>query len=268
MELSVGGSSVFVATGGQPVDKSKPAILLLHGAGLDHSVWSLQARYLAHHGCSVIAPDLPGHGRSGGAPLPSIAAQGAWCWSLLDALEIERAAVAGHSMGALVALHMAATQPVRTRALCLVAAAAEMPVHPDLLAAARDDLNTASALIAMWGFGPDGQVGGNKVPGLQMRLAGERLIQRSRPGVLAVDLAACDAYRDGMSDAAMVKVPTHLLLGAEDRMTPSAKGRQLAMAMTQATGGAKVSVLAGCGHMIMAERPDEATDTLMSISRQ
>jgi pimeloyl-ACP methyl ester carboxylesterase len=264
MELSVAGSSVFVATGGQPLDKAKPAILLLHGAGLDHSVWTLQARYLAHHGHTVIAPDLPGHGRSHGAALPSIEALAQWGWSLLDALAIERATIAGHSMGALIALHMAATQPMRTRALCLVAAAAEMPVHPELLSAARDDLGTASALIAMWGFGQDGQVGGNKIPGLQMRLAGERLIQRSHPGVLAADLNACDAYRNGPHDAALVEAPTHLLLGTEDRMTPLSKGRQLAAMMGKVAGGAKVTALPGCGHMIMAERPDETTDVLMS----
>lgn len=266
MEVSVAGSSVFVATGGQPLDKARPAILLLHGAGLDHSVWALQARYLAHHGHTVIVPDLPGHGRSGGAPLPSIDALAQWCWALLDALEIENCAVAGHSMGALVALHMAATRPARTRALCLAAAAAEMPVHPDLLAAARDDLAKASALIAMWGFGPDGQVGGNKMPGLQMRLAGERLIERSQTGVLATDLAACDAYREGLHDAALVEAPTHLLLGAEDRMTPPGKGRQLAAAMAKVIGGARVTVLPGCGHMIMAERPDETTDMLIAIA--
>lgn len=266
MEISVRGHAVHVATGGQPLDIDKPAVLLLHGAGLDHSVWALQARYLAHHGQTVIAPDLPGHGRSGGAPLASIAELAQWCWSLLDALHIGRCLVAGHSMGALIALHMAATSSARIRALCLMAASAEMPVHPDLLAAARDDLAKASALIAMWGFGPAGQVGGNTVPGLQMRLAGERLIERSRPGVLAADLVACDAYRSGVADAAAIEAPVYLLLGAEDRMTPPGKGRQLAAAMTKVKGAAKVAILPGCGHMIMAERPDAATDTLFAAA--
>ncbi|HVJ32946.1 MAG TPA: alpha/beta hydrolase [Terriglobia bacterium] len=266
MEISVGGHAVHVATGGQSLDIDKPAVLLLHGAGLDHSVWALQARYLAHHGQTVIAPDLPGHGRSHGAPLASIAELAKWSWDLLDTLGIDRCAVAGHSMGALIALHMAATKPTRLRALCLMAAAAAMPVHPDLLAAARDDLSRASALIAMWGFGPSGQVGGNTVPGVQMRLAGERLIERSRPGVLAADLAACNAYRNGTDDAAMIEAPAYLLLGAEDRMTPADKGRQLAAAMKNVRGGANVTILAGCGHMIMAERPDAATDALFAAA--
>jgi pimeloyl-ACP methyl ester carboxylesterase len=262
MQVDLAGSSVFLSTGGQSLDLRKPATLLLHGAGLDHSVWTLQARYLAHHERSVIAVDLPGHGRSSGAPLETIADIAQWCWLLLDALGIDRTSIGGHSMGALIALNMAATQAERVRSLCLIAAAAEMLVHPDLLAAARDDLPKASALISMWGFGSAGQVGGNEIPGLQMRHGGQRLLERSMPGVLATDLAACQAYRDGIKDAARILAPTHLLLGAEDRMTPLGKGRQLAQAMTQVVGDAKVTVLAGCGHMIMAERPNEAIDML------
>ena len=265
MQLDLAGSPVFLSTGGQPLDTGKPAVLLLHGAGLDHSVWTLQARYLAHHGRSVIAPDLPGHGRSGGDALRTIADLTRWCWSLLDALQIDRVNLAGHSMGALIALSAASDRPARVQSLCLIAAAAEMPVHPELLAAARDDLALASALISMWGFGPAGQVGGNRVPGVQMRLGGQRLLERSKPGVLAADLEACDGYRDGGPDAARVLATAHLLLGAEDRMTPPGKGRQLAAAMTQATAGAQVTVLPGCGHMIMAERPDETIDTLMRM---
>ncbi len=264
MIVACAGQPVFLSTGGQKLDATQPAVLLLHGAGLDHSVWSLQSRYLAHHGRAVIAPDLPGHGRSGGAPLRSIAEMADWSWALLDALQIHQTSLVGHSMGALVVLAMAAAQPARSRSLVLIAAAAEMPVHPDLLTAARDDLGLASALISMWGFGPAGQVGGNRMPGLQMRLTGQRLIDSSKPGVLAADLTACDAYQDGISDAGKVQCPTTLLIGSEDRMTPPAKGRQLAKVMTSVADGAQIVALDGCGHMIMAERPNETIDMLRS----
>jgi pimeloyl-ACP methyl ester carboxylesterase len=264
MLVDVAGQAVFVSTGGQKPDAGKPTTLLLHGAGLDHSVWSLQARYLAHHGRTVISPDLPGHGRSAGTPLPSIEALAGWGWALLDALGCQQAGIVGHSMGALMALAMAAHQQQRATSLVLIAAAAEMPVHPDLLSAARDDLPTASALISMWGFGPAGQVGGNRMPGLQMRLAGQRLIDRSKPGVLATDLTACAAYQSGLSDAAKVTCQSTLLLGREDRMTPPGKGRQLAAAMAHVAHGARIVELEGCGHMIMAERPNETIDVLRS----
>ena len=69
MQLSVNGTDVFVATGGKPFDPSLPAVVMIHGAGFDHSTWALHSRWFAHHGYSVLAPDLPGHGRSGGKAL-------------------------------------------------------------------------------------------------------------------------------------------------------------------------------------------------------
>ena len=70
MELIINKQKVFIATGGKDFDANKPALVMLHGAGMDHTVWSMQARYFAHHGFSVINPDLPGHGRSDGPPPP------------------------------------------------------------------------------------------------------------------------------------------------------------------------------------------------------
>src|SRR5216683_3323404 len=69
MQLSVNGSDTFVATGGRDFDAALPTIVLLHGAGFDHSSWALHSRWFAHHGHNVLAPDLPGHGRSSGADL-------------------------------------------------------------------------------------------------------------------------------------------------------------------------------------------------------
>lgn len=268
--MIVAGQHVHIAMGrpageGQKIDAAKPAVLMLHGAGLDHSVWTLPARYLAHHDRSVIAPDLPGHGCSAGAPLTSINALADWAWQLLDTLGIAKAVLVGHSMGALTALHMAARRPDRSRHLFLIGAAAEMPVQADLLQAAHDDQHLADALIAMWGFGPAGRIGGNVMAGVQMRLAGQALLDWAKPGVLAADLTACAAYRDGIADAGQVRCATTLLLGAADRMTPAGKGQQLADLMTQVPGGVRLNILAGCGHMIMAERPNETIDLLRAV---
>src|SRR6185503_9749162 len=86
MQLSVNGADVFVATGGRPFDPSLPAVVMLHGAGFDHSTWALHSRWFAHHGYSVLAPDLPGHGRSSGALLPTIADMADWTAALLDGI--------------------------------------------------------------------------------------------------------------------------------------------------------------------------------------
>src|SRR6202051_356038 len=103
MQLSVNGSETFIATGGREFDSSQPTIVLLHGAGFDHSTWALHSRWFAHHGFGVLAPDLPGHGRSTGAPLASIAEMADWIAALLDAAGTAKARLVGHSMGSLCA---------------------------------------------------------------------------------------------------------------------------------------------------------------------
>src|ERR1700726_1860214 len=137
MQLSVNGMDTFVATGGRAFETSQPTIVLLHGAGFDHTVWALHSRWFAHHGYGVLAPDLPGHGRSPGAPLPDIAEMADWTVALLDAAGASKAKLVGHSMGSLIALETAARHPAKVSALSLIGTAATMSVGPDLLKAAE-----------------------------------------------------------------------------------------------------------------------------------
>ena len=137
MEFVIDGQRMFAATGGRPFDASLPTVLFIHGAGMDHTVWALQTRYFAHHGRSVLAVDLPGHGRSDGTPLHAIADLASSIVRLLDAAAVQSAALVGHSMGALIALEAAAAATARVRSLALLGVAERMPVHPDLQSAAE-----------------------------------------------------------------------------------------------------------------------------------
>ena len=64
MELIVNDARAYAYTGGRPFDPQLPCVAFVHGAQHDHSVWALQTRWFAHHGYSVLAFDLPGHGRA------------------------------------------------------------------------------------------------------------------------------------------------------------------------------------------------------------
>lgn len=261
MRISVNGHAVFAATGGRDFDADLPSVAFIHGAGLDHSVWSLQARYLAHHGHSVLAFDLPGHGRSAGRPLDTIAAMADWVFAALDAARVSRAALVGHSLGALVAIEAAARAGGRVTAIALLGAAERMPVHPDLLAAARANDHAAIDMITAWGHGGDAKIGGHPAPGLWMVAGSRRLLERSPPGVLHADLKACDDYGSTIEPARRLKCPALLIVGAADRMTTAKSARTLEAAI----GGARTVVLARCGHMLMTERPDAVTDALAAF---
>lgn len=260
MWFEVAGKRVFAGTGGIAFDPGKPCVVLVHGAGMDHSVWASQDRALAHGGRAVLSLDLPGHGGSEGPPLTSIPALADWLATALDHVGVEQAAVVGHSMGALTTLAFAARHPARTRAIALLGAAALMPVHADLLTAANDDLPAAIAMITGWGFSATAALGGSAVPGLWLVGGAESLLSRTRPGVLHADLAACNAYQNGAADAARVQCPALVVAGQRDRMAPASAGLVLADALR-----GRGVVLPGAGHMLMAERPDDVLDLLIGF---
>ena len=225
MQLSVNGADVFVATGGRPFDPSLPAVVMLHGAGFDHSTWALHSRWFAHHGYSVLAPDLPAHGRSSGAPLPTIADMADWTAALLDAAGAPKAKLVGHSMGSLIALETSARHPDKVSGLSLIGTAAAMTVGPDLLKAAEFNNPDAIDMVSIWGLGFKAELGGSLAPGLWMHQGAQRVLQQTRPGVLYNDLNACNAYQNALAAAAQVKVPATFILGERDMMTPAKAGK-------------------------------------------
>jgi pimeloyl-ACP methyl ester carboxylesterase len=261
MEVRLDGARMFLAEYGKGCDPARPTILFVHGAGMDHSVWPLQARHFAYRGWNALAVDLPGHGRSAGEPLGSIGAMADWLAALLEALRVPAAHLVGHSMGALIGLELAARHRKRVARLALLGAAPKMPVHPALLEAAARPEPLAPELICDWGFGPAGHFGGHKAPGSWMLGHALRLLARSAAPRLHTDLAACNDYRHGSEAAAEVRCPTLVIAGAADRMTPARHAASLADAIE----GAQLVVLPNCGHMMMVEQPDATLDALLAF---
>lgn len=261
MDLTVDGKRVFAATGGHEFDPARPVVVFLHGSGMDHTVWQLQTRYFAWHGRSVLAVDLPGHGRSEGPALTTVEAMADWLFALLDAAGVERATLVGHSMGAAVALEAAGRRPDRVTALALCGTAARMAVHPDLLAAAEAGEHVALDLMTSWGFDRRAHLGGARAPGLWMMGDGLRLLERGRDVVVGVDLRASNDYQGAMAAAARLRCPVLFVLGDRDRMTPVKAARPLA----DAIGTARVDIIPQSGHMMMVEQPDRTLDALRTI---
>jgi pimeloyl-ACP methyl ester carboxylesterase len=258
MQLSVNGFEAFVATGGREFDSSLPTIVLLHGAGFDHTTWALHSRWFAHHGFGVLAPDLPGHGRSAGAPLPTIADMADWTAALLDAAGASKAKLVGHSMGSLIALETAARHPTKVTALSLIGTTATMTVGPDLLKAAEANDHASIDIVSIWGLGFQAELGGSLAPGLWMHCGAQRVLEQCRPGVLFNDLSACNAYQGALAAAASITVPATFILGERDMMTPVKGGKSLAAALPNS----RTVVLRGAGHMMMVEQPDELLTAL------
>lgn len=259
MRFEVDGRGVFAATGGRPFDPARPALVCVHGAGMDHTVWAMQTRYFAHHGWSVLALDLPGHGGSEGPALPTVEEMGAWVRRALAAAGGgDQAAYAGHSMGALAALEAAAGAGDDAAALLLLGVVPTMGVHPDLQAAADSGNHRAVEQMIGWGFGRPMQIGGNRAPGSWASGAGLRVLERGLAGPLGSDLRASNGYSGALAAAARVRCPALILAGDDDRMTPARQVGPLAGALPDA----RVVVLPRTGHMMAIERPDETLDAM------
>lgn len=262
MEIIVSGRKTFVYTGGRhpaPEEISRqPVVLFIHGAQQDHSCWAQQSRWFAHHGFSVLAPDLPGHGASDGLPLPTVEALASWIAALLDVLGVEKATLVGHSLGSLVALETSLRFPERLHKLALIGSSLPMPVSPVLLDAARDDEIKAAAMINAWSYSPAGQFGGNTVPGLWLLGINRRLMARQKPGVFHVDMTACNAYTRHPESLKGIAGPVLIIAGKQDKMTPP-KAAKLLQGLIP---GAKLMVIDGSGHALMAEKPDAVLDSL------
>lgn len=261
MKLQVAGQDTYCYTNGRAIDPDADSLVFVHGAGMDHTVWTPFARHFARHGRNVVAVDLPGHGRSGGAPLGSIEALSDWLVGLLDALAITRAAIVGHSLGSIVALDTAARYPRRVRAIALVGTTAPMPVSQAILDAAAADAPAAFHMLTEFGFSRRHLYGGNSNPGIWMVGASLRLLQRAAPGVLHADMNACNNYDSGLQRAAQVTCPVLVVAGDGDRLTPL-RGAQ---PLLEALPSPAVKVLRGSGHTLMAEAPNELLAALREL---
>lgn len=261
MEFEVRNKKVFVSTGGKPLDTNKPTLIMLHGAGMDRTVWSMQARFFAHHGFSVLNPDLPGHGKSEGSALTSIPAYSDWLIELIDIAGVTDVCLIGHSMGSLIALLSSVNLGAKSRKLALLGTLPKIRVHPQLLKSAINNEHLAYETIISWGVGRQAQIGGHKAPGSWVTGASMRLLEAAAPGVLGNDLNACDKWEDGLETATKIKCPTLLLLGSDDKMTPIKGVKE----MSASISNCETVVLKGAGHMMMIEKPEETLDNLVSF---
>ena len=261
MKLSVLGRSTYVYTAGRRFEPQLPSIVFIHGGEQDHSTWALQCRYFAYHGRNVLVPDLPGHGRTAGPPLGTIADLAGWIGELLLAAGIESTALAGHSMGSLIALEFAARHPQRVTRLALLGASAPMPVAPPLLDAAKTNSHSALDMINVWSHGNRAQIGGNTAPGIWMLGMNMRLMERQAPNVLYADFNACNSYAPAAAAIGKVKCPVLMVAGSRDQMTPL----RATQALQELLPHAQTIVLEGAGHALMAEQPDAVLDALIAF---
>ena len=220
----------------------RPPVILLHGAGGTHLYWPSEVRRLA--GYRIYAPDLPGHGKSGGRGQQSIQAYASNIIDWLESIGLHSALFVGHSMGSAIALTLALDYPEHILGLGLVGGGARLKMNSALLESASSDTTFQNAVdtVVGWSFS-------SQAPPELVALAGKRMAE-SRPSVLYGDFLACDSF-DVTERLAEIQAPTLVVCGTEDRMTPLRNAQYL----VDNIPGARLATVPGAGHMVMLERP-------------
>ncbi len=266
MNVLIDGKAAYAYTGGKPLDNTRPGIVFVHGALHDHGAWIQQTRYLAHHGFAVMAVDLPGHGRSEGPPLGVVAA-GRWVAEFVKAAGLQRVALAGHSMGSLIALEAAARLGEHPSHLFMLGTAYPMKVSAQLLELSQRDPLKAIDLVNTLSISSIASKPSHPGPGFWLHGANRALMRRTQRGwtggnLFHFDFAACDAYAGLEPAATALRCATTLILGERDQMTsPKAVAPLIAALKPQ------VQTLPA-GHSLMAEAPDGVLNVLVHTLKE
>lgn len=253
-----GGADIWYSlNGGGSAVGSDPPLVLIHGAGGSHLHWAPTTRRLS--GRSVYAIDLPGHGRSAGAGLPSIGGYVEAVSSWMRQVGLERPVIMGHSMGGAIALSLALDLPESLGGLVLVGTSDHLPVNPTLLSMLEKDETWRDAidLIIRWSFSREAE------PRL-VELSRKRMLETPR-SVTFGDFQACGRY-DVQGRLGEIRIPALAICGADDRMTPERSVRRL----TQGIRDSRFALVPGAGHMIVLEKPSvldrEVQDFLAEVA--
>mgnify|MGYP001216692543 FL=1 len=247
MDYIIDNKKVFSFDTGESIDKKKDTLILLHGSGQSHVVWSLTDQYLSDQGFNVFALDLPGHGNTEGESLKSIEEMAEWLEKFVNKIGINNLIIIGHSQGCLIALEYASKFPKKIIKLIFVAGSYEIPVNNSLINLAKSGDMESLNLMMKWGYGYSKQfIGGNP---LQKILNSSREVRE----VLAVDLIACNNYKNGINAIKQIKCPTFFIFGELDKMIKIDKGKKFSGLVP----GSKTHIINDCGHMIILENPFE-----------
>lgn len=232
---------------GEAFDPRRPTLLCVHGSG---GLGAEFAPFLEALGpdSNRAALDLPGHGATPGPGRQSVADYAAWVMDFLAAGHI-RPVLLGHSLGGSIALSVALTRPELISGLVLWGTGARLRVLPAILEGlAQDFLSTVELLVDL-AYAP--------ATDPAVKDLGRRVMAATDPPVLWGDYSACNGF-DAMARLGEIVLPTLVVCGEQDRLTPPKYSQHLAGHIA----GAHLALVSGAGHMLHQEQPDAAARVL------
>ena len=231
------------------VTPNRPPLILIHGAGGCFLSWHPYQRRL--QGETVYTLDLPGHGDSTGSGRQSIEEYAEDVARFMDNVGIKSAVVAGLSMGSAIALTLALKNPHMVTALALLGGGAKMRVAQNTLDTIGNPETFESAVEAV-----NRACFGSQAPNDLIALSQKSML-KTGPKILFEDYLACNRF-DVTSQLAHITIPTLILCGSEDMMTPPKHSQYLKDNLPNA----RLQIVEHSGHMVTLEQPDTVAKLL------
>ncbi len=233
------------------VKASRRAIVFLHGAGGSRHTFRDQWAGLKG-GVRMVIPDLPGHGGSGGSPRKTVDACAGWVADFLEEIRLDRFVIAGHSMGGAIALQAALGRIKGLEALVLLGTGARLRISPVILQGIGERFEAFVPELVGWMT--------SAASSALLRDDITRDVISTRPATFLADFHACNAF-DVMDRLGEIRVPTLVVNGDDDRLTPLKYGEYLAANIP----GAVLKIIRGAGHLVMLEKSAEVNAVITSF---
>lgn len=234
------GMSYWVGRKG--LSEGEEAVLFIHGAGGGQLTWSCQKAFFEKEFTPIII-ELPGHGVSGGEGEEKIERYADHVHFFLRALGLSKVFLVGHSMGGAIVQSLALTHPEISKGIVLVGTGAKLRVFPSVLDGIKSDFEETVRKIVQFAY--------SRKTSSELIERGIEQLMQCRPEVLYGDFLACDRF-DIMNEVGKIDLPTLILCGEEDEMTPV----KYAQFLHSRIKDSKLEVLPNAGHMVMMESPE------------
>lgn len=228
-------------------DKQAMPSILIHGAGRTHQGFPSYLRQLP--ALNAITPDLAGHGNSSPAGRTTIFDYALDLIALLDAVQIPTVNLVGHSMGGAIALQLALDFPRRINRLILLGTGAQLRVNQQIITGIVEDTDATIAMMDKWMYA-------RSTPA-QLQADMAQQLKQTDVGVIQGDYIACDGF-DVRERLAEIQVPTLIVVGEHDKMTPL----KLSQYLHEHIRNSELVILPNAGHMLMWEQPQSTQSTL------
>jgi pimeloyl-ACP methyl ester carboxylesterase len=242
------GRRMTCRVGAEGILPDRRTLVFVHGSGGDHTHWMQQVTPL-EEAFNIAAVDLPGHGGSQGPGEQEVSRYAEWVKKLLDGMGIVKPVLIGHSLGAAVCLSLVIRYGDAAAAVVPVGGGARMTVNPAILEEVRRDPAAVISLVAAFSVA---RANREKLTGLLTEG-----LSRVDPEVLYGDFLACDRL-DIRETVAQIRIPTLVVCGALDKMTPPA----LSAFLRNGIAGARLALIEGAGHFVMLENPEAFNSAL------